>query len=139
MAQEERHFDAQGTPVKSRQEALVTAAATGSTNTACLELRNGNAQFFIEVTFDPNTTPFLITGGTITGNICGAPWEVTGGSMGSSLRIEARRQGSGQCADTITILGDYQVPPSWSGTYGFNSSGIGFTHNTLFRGYSSCE
>jgi hypothetical protein len=74
--------------------------------TACIELHNGVVTFTINVNFDPNTYPFLVTGGTITAGICGAPWALTGGSLGNSLRIEATRQGTGSCANTIIILGE---------------------------------
>ncbi|NEO34457.1 MAG: hypothetical protein F6K36_29470 [Symploca sp. SIO3C6] len=138
MVQEKKYFSPQGTLVRSREEAVATAAVAGATNTACLELRNGSVQFIIEVTFDPNTSPFLITGGQITGSICGSPWEVIGGSMGSTLRIEAEGQDTPGCANTIIIVGNYQMPSSWSGTYGFNGNSTSFRHTTLFRGYSPC-
>jgi hypothetical protein len=129
-------YDATGAPADSHAEAAVSPQATS--RTACLELHNGNVTFVIEVEFDPNTYPYVITGGTITSGICGAPWDVTGGSMGPQLRLTARRTGSGSCADTFTAVGEYQVPPSWRGTYGFGGGSTSFTHTTVFRGYDTC-
>lgn len=131
----QRYLDAAGNEVESR-EAVVTPQAAVST--ACLELRNGVVSFVIEVNVDPNTYPFVISGGTIKSGICGAPWNVTGGFMGTNLRIDATRQGSGSCANTIIIVGERQDPPSWRGTYGFDGPSSMFKHTTLFRGWDPC-
>jgi len=139
--EEVQFFDPSGNPVESREAALEAAVVEPAAvpRTACLELNNGTAvTFTINVNFNPNTFPFLITGGTITGTICGAPWAVTGGSMSNSLRIDARRQGSGSCANTIIIVGFFQNPPSWRGTYGFDGLSTSFQHTTLFKGYNPC-
>jgi hypothetical protein len=140
--QEVEYFDPSGNLVESREAALTAALAAvepaAVVKTACVELHNGAVTFTINVNFNPNTFPFLITGGTITTGICGAPWVVTGGFMGNSLRVEARRQGAGSCANTIIIVGSFQNPPSWRGTYGFDGLSTSFQHTTLFRGYSPC-
>lgn len=133
----ERFYDAAGGEVKDRA-AMLAAAPEAATDTACLELRNGSVSFVIEVTYDPNTYPFSISGGSIKTGICGAPWEVTGGSMGANLRIDATRQGPGSCANTITVVGEFQGPPSWRGTYGFDGQSAMFRHTTLFQGWGVC-
>jgi hypothetical protein len=132
----ERLYDAGGAQVEEREEALLEPQAT--THAACLELHNGTVTFVIEVAINPNTYPFVVTGGEISSGICGAPWEVTAGYLGSSLRLDAKRKGSGSCADTITIVGEDQGPPSWRGTYGFNGASSWFKHTTLFRGWTTC-
>jgi hypothetical protein len=140
--QEIEFFDPSGSPVESREAALAAVEPQAAAKTACIELHNGVVTFTINVNFDPNTYPFLVTGGTITAGICGAPWALTGGSLGNSLRIEATRQGTGSCANTIIILGETlggaQNPPSWRGTYGFDGASTSFQHTTLFRGYNPC-
>lgn len=136
---ENTFFDAQGCPADNKEAALDSAvASTTVTSKACLELINGRIKFIIEVDFNPNSYPYLITGGKIISGICGAPWEVTGGSMGTSLSVDAKRLGSGRCADTITIIGNNQFPSSWSGTYGFNGASNSFSHTTLFKQFASC-
>ncbi|MFE7629033.1 hypothetical protein [Kocuria sp. NPDC057446] len=132
-----RFFDASGNPAETLDAGDTTPQAT--TLQACLEVHNGAATFVIQVDFTPNTYPFSITGGTITSGICGAPWTVTGGVMGSDLRLSAKRTGSGTCADTLIVVGEYQNPPSWRGTYGFNGAASSFRHTTLFRGFGACR
>jgi hypothetical protein len=56
-----------------------------ATSTACLQLYIDTAVFNFNVTLDPDVYPYTITGGTITGSICGAPWTVTGGSCRNKL------------------------------------------------------
>jgi multidrug efflux pump subunit AcrA (membrane-fusion protein) len=116
--------------------AAVPMSLTGST--AHLELRNGGVTFEIEVTVSLETSPFQIIGGTIKSGICGAPWSVTGGSlMGSTLRLDGSRMGSDSCVDTITVVGEFENPNSWRGTYGFDGSSDMFGHVTLFQGWGS--
>lgn len=134
--QSARFFDAFGNPANSLD--AVGAAPQATTQQACLELHNGPVTFVVEVDFTPNTYPYVITGGTVKSGVCGAPWTVTGGVMGSDLRLTARRTGTGNCADTLTVVGEYQNPPSWRGTYGFNGAASSFRHTTLFRGFDSC-
>jgi len=133
----EVYVDATGRSQKSLDD-VNGASPQAVTNTACLELINGIVSFVIDVTFDPITYPFAISGGTIKSGICGAPWAVTSGIMGASLRIDATRQGTGSCANTIIIVGELQGPPSWRGTYGFDGSASAFKHTTLFRAWESC-
>ncbi len=125
---------------KSENEVAVAAAAAPQAGaaTACLELRNGVVSFIIEVNVDPNTYPFVISGGTIKSGICGAPWNVTGGFLGTNLRVDATRQGTGSCANTIIVVGEQQFPPSWRGTYGFDGQSSSFKHSTLFHGWDPC-
>ena len=85
--------------------------------------------------------PYNVTGGAITGNICGAPWHVTGGSLGSSLSINgAINTPQSGCSSTISVVGNANTPSGYAGTYGFNGSSSMFTHHTLFLGFqkSSC-
>jgi hypothetical protein len=118
--------------------AAVTQPLTEST--AHLQLRNGGVTFDIEVTVLLETSPFQIVGGTIKSGICGAPWSVTGGSsMGSSLRLDGSRMGSDSCVDTITVVGEFENPSSWRGTYGFDGSSDMFGHTTLFLGWGSSQ
>ena len=135
-AASQRFLDAGGAEAES-QEAAAAAPQAGA-STACLELRNGVVSFIIEVNVDPNTYPFVISGGTIKSGICGAPWNVTGGFLGTNLRIDATRQGTGSCANTIIIVGEQQFPPSWRGTYGFDGQSSSFKHSTLFHGWDPC-
>jgi hypothetical protein len=138
VAEAVREFGPDGSLVETREAALA-AAAPAATTTACLELRNGaGVDWTIQVTVNPNTYPFLVTSGTIKGTICGSPWTVTGGSLDNALRIDARRAGPGSCASTVTIVGQFQNPSSWRGTYGFDGSSTSFTHTTLFKGWSAC-
>jgi len=101
---------------------------------ACLTLYNGpSVKWQINITFNPNSYPFVITGGTITGGICGSPkGVVTGGSMGPTLVVHGNLNGGGSCASTVTIVGNYQNPASYAGTYGFDGSSTGFPHTTLY-------
>jgi hypothetical protein len=137
-------FDASGRPIDDVQAAL-EAAAVSAQDTACLELRNGDLTFYIEVVFnDPNTYPLLILGGTISGDICGAnpPWLITGGSMGPSLRIEPVRRAPACCATGVTVLGEFQPPAIYRGTYVFTYPppivGRQWPHTTLFRNWGPC-
>lgn len=134
MAMATRYINPRGEQVDSPE--AVTAAAVGQAK-ATVELRLGTVSFVIELVVDPNTHPFVITGGKIVSGICGAPWEVNSGNMGDDLLIKATRTGSGSCADTITILGQHIFPSAWQGTYGFNGQSSMFTHTTLFRGWTA--
>ncbi|MGP3983620.1 hypothetical protein [Streptomyces sp. KR80] len=127
----QRYLNPQGTEVKTREEAL--AAPEAVTATLALELHNGTVTFAMEVKYAPNTYPFVVTGGTIRSGICGAPWQITGGFLGDTLRLDAKRQGTGNCANKITVVGEYQNPPSWRGTYGFDGAASSFKHTTMYQ------
>jgi hypothetical protein len=134
---EHRYLNAQGAEVKTRDEAFATLQQTAGAEavaiTARLQLNNGATTFEMQVQINPNTYPFVVTGGQITSGICGAPWNITGGSIGNQLRLDARRAGQGSCANTITIVGQYQNPPSYRGTYGFDGSSSSFNHTTIYQ------
>lgn len=137
QAQKDR-YDAQGKKA-APGEALAKFPLKGVSKSACLELHNGpGVTWNITVTFDPNSIPFTVTGGTIKGTICGSPnWQVTGGFLRPTLKITAKQTPPvGNCASTVTIVGNFQGPPSYKGTYGFNGSSTMFNHTTLFLGYS---
>ena len=137
QTQRER-YDAQGKKV-APGEALPKFPLRGVSKSACLELHNGpGVTWNITVNFDPNSIPFTITGGTIKGTICGSPkWQVTGGFLRPTLQITAKQTPPvAGCASTVTIVGNFQNPPSYKGTYGFNGSSTMFSHTTLFLGYS---
>ena len=131
-------YDAQGKKA-APGEALATFPLKGVSKSACLELHNGpGVTWNITVTFDPNSAAFTVTGGSIKGTICGSPnWKVTGGFLRPTLKITAQQTPpAGPCASSVTIVGNYQNPPSYKGTYGFNGSSTMFSHTTLFLGYS---
>ncbi|MFC7219773.1 hypothetical protein ACFQLX_16615 [Streptomyces polyrhachis] len=132
---EHRFFNAQGAEVKTRDEAFAALAADPvALSTPCrLELHAGSVTFAIDLTYNPTTYPHAITGGQITAGICGAPWEVTGGFLGEQLRLDARKTGQGSCASTITIVGEYQNPPAYRGTYGFDGATSSFKHTTRYE------
>ncbi|MET9292996.1 hypothetical protein [Streptomyces sp. NPDC003077] len=133
---EHAFVNAQGSEVKTRDEAFAVqrdVSAEALQVTSKMRLHNGAVTFDMEVNYNPNTYPHVITGGRITSGICGAPWDITGGSIGTSLRLDARRPGGpGNCASTITIIGQFQVPLSYRGTYGFNGQTSSFNHTTQF-------
>ena len=110
--------------------------------TACLQLHAGTAVFNLHVTINPDVFPYTITGGSISGNICGAPWAITGGTLGATLSINGQRNPpvSG-CASTISVQGGFANPTSYVGTYGFNGSNTMFNHHTLFLDFtrSTCQ
>jgi hypothetical protein len=153
-------FDAAGKVVKDHaafQAARVVHPGI-LTATACLELhgigQGGAVIFNIQVTVDPNTYPFLILEGSIGGDICQVPltqWVITGGSFGPQLFIDAKRLplvldptaigpigGDEGCAKTMRIIGTFQAPDSYAGTYGTEGSSFDFSHTTLFKGWHSC-
>ncbi|WP_030021284.1 hypothetical protein [Streptomyces monomycini] len=125
---EHQFVNAQGSEVKTRDEAFAVQreiSAEALQVTQKMALHNQALTFDMEVNYNPNTN--AITGGRITSGICGAPWDITGGSIGSSLRIEGKRPGTGgNCATTVTIIGQFQVPLSYRGTYGFNGQSTTF-------------
>jgi hypothetical protein len=131
MSDKTRH-DAAGKLI-TPEEALKLVFPMASAS-ACLTLYNGpTVKWQISVTFNPNTYPFFITGGSIKGTICGSPkGVVTGGTMGPNLLIHGNLDGGGGCAATVTIVGHYQDPSSYSGTYGFDGSSTEFSHTTLY-------
>jgi hypothetical protein len=108
--------------------------------TACLQLHNGGVVANFNVQFDPNTTNFPITGGTISGGLCQAStWHINpGGHLGPNLAITATRPAGNNCSTNLTVAGNFANPSSYTGTYGF--PGTGFQQHTLFLGYqkSSC-
>ncbi|MFD3512359.1 hypothetical protein [Streptomyces sp. NPDC058657] len=137
--QEHRFVNPMGTQVKTREEAYAAdqesrdVSAEALQTDAKLRLHNGATTFELEVRYNPNTYPFVITGGRVVSGICGAPWEITGGSMGQQLRITAKRTSDTSCAATLIILGEYQNPPSYRGTYGFNGASTTFRHTTRYQ------
>jgi len=133
----EKIYDAAGHPATDQQAAL-DATIQAAAVTTCLVLHNGATTFTMNVVVDPNVNPPQVRGGQITSGICGAPWAITGGTMGSNLVLTARRQGSGQCANTITVVGVHADPPRWVGTYGFDGSSTAFRHTTVFNGWNPC-
>jgi hypothetical protein len=134
---EHHFFNPQGAEVKTRDEAFALPTQDVSAEalqTRCkLELHNGAVTFGIEVKYNPNTYPHVVTGGQITSGICGAPWDVTGGVIGEQIRLDAKRAGQGGCASTITIVGEYQNPPAYRGTYGFDGASSSFKHTTRYE------
>lgn len=60
-------------------------------------------------------------------------WDITGGSIGDQLRLDAERAGQGSRASTITVVGQFQNPPSYRGTYGFEGSPSSVNHTTLYQ------
>ncbi|WP_447036664.1 hypothetical protein [Streptomyces sp. DSM 118878] len=134
---ERRFHNPQGAEVKTRDEAFASQIAGVSArdlSTGCkLTLHSGQVTFAIEVTYNPNTYPHVVTGGQITAGICGAPWDITGGTVGETIRLDAERAGQGSCASTITIVGEYQNPPAYRGTYGFDGATSSFKHTTRYE------
>lgn len=135
-ATEHRFHNPQGAEVKTRDEAFASqqdVSTEAVSTSAKLELHNGAVTFGIEVKFNPNTHPYVVTGGQITSGICGAPWDITGGYVGDTFRLDAKRTGTGTCANTITIVGEFQNPPAYRGTYGFNGATSSFKHTTIYH------
>ncbi|MEV8022620.1 hypothetical protein AB0O76_41275 [Streptomyces sp. NPDC086554] len=133
---EHRFHNPQGAEVKTRDEAFASPqeVSAEAVSTACkMQLHNGAITFAIEVKYNPNTYPHVVTGGQITAGICGAPWDITGGLIGDTIRLDAKRAGQGSCANTITIVGEYQNPPAYRGTYGFDGATASFKHTTLYQ------
>ncbi|MDG4864833.1 hypothetical protein P8605_42460 [Streptomyces sp. T-3] len=134
---EHRFHNPQGAEVKTRDEAFATQQldiTDQAVATDCkLTLHNGATTFAIEVKYNPNTYPHVVTGGRITAGICGAPWDITGGFVGETIRLDAKRAGQGSCASTITIVGEFQNPPAYRGTYGFDGSTSSFKHTTRYE------
>ncbi|MFP3990494.1 hypothetical protein U9R90_24135 [Streptomyces sp. E11-3] len=134
---EHRFHNPQGAEVKTRDEAFATQQmdlTDEAVSTDCkLSLHNGQVTFAIELKYNPNTYPHVVTGGKITAGICGAPWDITGGFVGETIRLDAKRAGQGSCANTITIVGEYQNPPAYRGTYGFNGATSSFRHTTRYE------
>jgi hypothetical protein len=116
-------------------EAAAALATSVSPATACLQLHLGSTVFNFNVNINADVYPYAITGGTITGSICQAPWSVTGGSLGNALTITGQRTPVAGCANTVHVVGNFNNPSSYIGTYGFNGSSNQFDHHTLFLGY----
>ena len=131
MAGKTRH-DATGKMITA-EEAVKHLVPTAQAS-ACLTLYNGpGVKWLITVNFNPNTYPYHVLSGTIKGTICGSPKGiVTGGFIGPTLEIEGDLEGGAGCATTVTIVGHYQVPGGYAGTYGFNGSSNEFNHTTLY-------
>ena len=104
-------------------------ALTVSPATACLQLHLGSTVFNFNMTINADVYPYPITGGSITGSICQAPWTVTGGSLGNGLVIHGQRTPVSGCATTIAVVGNYNNPSSYLGTYGFDGSSTMFDHH----------
>ncbi|MER7394818.1 hypothetical protein ABT381_04790 [Streptomyces sp. NPDC000151] len=136
QGREHRFINAQGSEVKTRDEAFAAqrdVSAEALRVTAKMRLNNGALTFDMEVTYNPNTYPHVVTGGRITSGICGAPWDITGGELGPRLVLRAARPGgSGTCAQSMTVVGQFQVPLSYRGTYGFNGQSASFPHTTQY-------
>ena len=130
------HVDPHGFLVAPGAAPLAVAPLAAAPTTACLQLHLGATVFNFRVSLNPDAYPYPITGGTITGSICGAPWVVTGGSLGSALQINGQKSPpvSG-CAQKISVVGNFAPPAGYNGTYGFDGSSTQFTHHTLFLGY----
>ena len=151
-------FDASGRVLEDEAAHQAARASAGiSTVTACLELHGvghgGSVVFQIQLRVNPNTYPFLALGGSIGGDICNevtTRWVVTGGSFGPHLVIEAKRvplgnappataaAGGSTCATSMSIVGFFQAPDSYAGTYGTLGSNSDFSHTTLFKGWHAC-
>ncbi|QRN96590.1 hypothetical protein JRI60_47625 [Archangium violaceum] len=136
----DQNIDAQGNPVRIgsvQQSGFSTLAAS---SLACLELHTvGGGTWQIQAIIDPNSYPFNIIGGNISGTICNSPnWAVTGGTLGSSVTINASYTGTASCAGTASIVGSFAAPAAYSGTYGFNGSSTSFGHRILFKGWGPC-
>jgi len=145
-------FDASGSLVETEEaarEAMVGAAqAAVAARTSCWELINGAVRFVIELELFPAFFGFFIVGGTIKSGICGAPWRVIGGwvgnnagagPLGRSARINAVRQGTGGCANSIVIEGEpLAIIPGFQGTYQFDGHGTTFPHTTIWIKWDAC-
>jgi hypothetical protein len=112
------------------------AAVGASPSTACLQLHLGATVFNFNLNINADVYPYAITGGSITGSICQAPWTVTGGSLSNNLAIQGQHAPVTGCSTTISVMGTFDNPSSWIGTYGFNGSSTMFSHHTLFLGYN---
>ncbi|MEV7339882.1 hypothetical protein [Streptomyces sp. NPDC093544] len=131
-----RFHNAQGAEVKTRDEAFAAQRDLTSESVstdAKLELHNGAVTFAIEVRYNPNTYPHVVTGGKITSGISDAPWDLTGGFIGETIRLDAKRSGQGSSATTITIVGEFQNPSAYRGTYGFDGASSSFKHTTRYQ------
>jgi hypothetical protein len=131
---EHRFHNAQGAEVKTRDEAFAAqqeVSPEAVAATARLELHNGaTVTWELEVRYNPNTHPYVVLGGQITGTIAGPPWNITGGFIGDTLRLDAKRHDG---TATVTIVGEYQNPPAYRGTYGFNGATSSFKHTTVYH------
>ncbi|MER5950988.1 hypothetical protein ABT127_33630 [Streptomyces sp. NPDC001904] len=132
---EHRFHNPQGVEVKNHAEAFAAQAdvSAEAVSVDCkLELNNGPVTFTITAKINPNTHPYVVTGGRITSGTGGATWDITGGFIGDSIRLDAKRAGQGSSANTITIVGEYQNPPAYRGTYGFDGATSSFKHTTRY-------
>ena len=131
---EHRFHNAQGAEVKTRDEAFAgqqEVSPEAVSTTARLELHNGaTVTWELEVKYNPNTHPYVVLGGQITGTIAGPPWNITGGFIGDTIRLDAKRHDG---TATVTIVGEYQNPPAYRGTYGFNGATSSFKHTTVYH------
>src|SRR5262245_26268446 len=131
----QQNFTPKGEEIGSRQMSGIEPQATSGT--ACFQLNNGGATFFINASINLNAYPYAILGGSISGNICDSPnWALTSGSVGSSLTINGSHTGALACAPTISIVGSFGPVASYPGTYGFNGANNSFTTRTLFLGFN---
>jgi hypothetical protein len=146
--------DALGRSMASDQQVVIRPAI------ACFELRAlsgppvSGAIFEIQLTLRPETYPFVVLDGTISGDICSAinmRWRVTGGAFGPDLALHAELTplaggiaemvtGVSDCrSKTVDISGTFQVPDSYVGAYGFDGDPFDFPHVTLFKGWQACS
>jgi hypothetical protein len=116
--------------------AMKALPAKASPAKACLQLHLGAAVFNFNLDINADVYPYPVTGGTLTGTICGGAWHVTGGTLGSTLSLKgAINNPVPNCAKTIAVVGNANVPSGYAGTYGFNGSSTMFNHHTLFLGF----
>lgn len=131
---EHRFHNAQGAEVKTRDEAFAgqqEVSPEAVSATAKLELHNGaTVTWELEVKYNPNTHPYVVLGGQITGTIASPPWNITGGFIGDTIRLDAKQHNG---TTTVTIVGEYQNPPAYRGTYGFNGATSSFKHTTVYH------
>lgn len=147
-------FDAAGRSSAYNEQVVIRPAV------ACFELRGVSAPkliapiFQIQLSVRIDTYPFVVLGGTISGDICsalGMRWAVTEGSFGTDLALHAvltplavglaeRVTVLSDCASTtIDISGVFQGPDSYAGPYGFDNAPYEFSHVTLFKGWQACS
>ena len=85
------------------------------------------------MTYNPNSYPFVITGGSIKGTICDSPnWVVTGGTLGPNLTVTASARAAGQALrNTVTIVGHPESPATRAPTASTGAS-TSFPHTAVY-------
>ena len=53
--------------------------------------------------------------------------------MGETIRLDAKRTGQGAHAHAMTLVGEFQNPPAYRGTYGFDGDTSSFKHTTSYH------